>query len=990
MDAVWYMFYIRKFMFSLYNFLFYFGPIPASYRPAVFLLPFLIIFSATARADVTFTSSLDGFQQIQPNSSPAAGTGTVILNAAENQVTVTLYLAGLTSAGTTAVIRKASRGNLGPSVFFLPNGNFSQNFAVTTAQAADLKSGLWYFNVGTANFPAGELRGQIEALDAPAFLGLSAWYRGEGNALDSSVFTNNGSVQNEATFADGKIGTAMSFDGVDDFVRVPSSASLNIPSQITVQAWLRPSSTGNGVIVDKHTPGIIDGYAFDLVNGRPRLVLGLSGFQSPTVLTPNIWTHVAAVYDGGNIRIYVNGIQNGVSTAITANGFGNSQPLTIGANSTTTEGFFGGLIDELQITSRALSSAEITAAYKSVPFTFSNGALDTSFGSVGILTTAIGGGNDIAQAVAVQPDGKIVVAGYSFNGANNDFVVVRYNQDGTRDITFDGDGIATTDVGASNDEVFALALQPDGKIIIGGETANGTNLDIALVRFNANGSLDTTFDGDGIVTTAAGPGNDLIRSIAVQADGKIVAAGTASNGTNNDLAVVRYESNGSLDTGFDGNSGTGNGIVTTPVGTGNDIGYSVAIQRDGRIVVAGYYASVSTGNDTALARYEADGRLDTTFGSGGIATAAFSPDTDEALAMTLQSDGKIVIAGCIRNGGPNDYLTARFNQNGSIDTLFGTGGRTIIPFSSLLDIALGVAVQNDGRIVAVGFASNGVNNDFGVVRLNPDGMPDASFGVGGRLLTPLGTSTDNANAVAVQEDGRIVVVGRAIVGATADFGVIRYGYGTNANVNDGFFSLNARTAIRFDNAYRGGTSMVTQVNSDALPPIPNRLFYIGAPRTIRTSALFSGNAAVKLTLPDSIGQTSFDAAQIMQFEDGLWVDKTTESPPRDFASRSLYARISLSSPIAIITKIFQPVGITTVSGRLFNANGKGVANALLTATNQNAERVYTLSNPFGYYRFRGLLTGRNYVINIASKRVQFAPLSISVNEDLTDINITAR
>ncbi len=787
-----FMFYRGKFMPSRCSALLKYSQMLSSLRTAIFLVPCLILFATAARADTTFISSLDGYQQVPSNSSSAAGTGTVILNSAENQVTVTLFLAGLTNTETTASVQLAPRGNSGPSVFSLPIGNFSQSFAVTAEQVADLKNGSWYFNVGTVGFPLGELRGQIE----------------------------------------------------------------------------------------------------------------------------------------------------------------------------------------------------LPAAYNPVAFPFSNGALDATFGSGGTLITPVGSLNAVAQAVAIQPDGKIVAAGYSFNGAKNDFAVVRYNPDGTLDTTFDGDGIATAGVGGFDDEAFAVALQPDGKIIVGGETSNGANFDIALVRFNSNGSLDPTFDGDGIVKTAVGPANDLIRSIAVQPNGKILVAGNASNGTNSDLVVVRYESNGSLDTGFDGNSGSGNGIVTTPVGTGNEIGYSVAVQPDGRIVVAGYYAAVSS-TDPAIVRYETDGRLDTTFGNGGIVTPSFSPGTDEALAMTLQNDGKIVIAGCIQNGGPNDYLIARFNPNGSLDTAFGTGGRTIVPFSPSVDIALGVAIQSDGKIVAAGFASNGSDNDFGIVRLNADGIPDGSFGSGGRRLTPL-ASSDNANAVAIQEDGRIVAAGRTFVGSIGEFALIRYGYGTNSTVNDGFFSLNTGTEVRYDNGYRSGASSVTMVNSAALPPLPSGMNYIGTPRTVNTSALFSGNAVVKLTLPIGIDAASFNSAQILQFENGLWVDKTTAQPARDFGSRVLYARISVSSPIAIVTPTTQPVRAVSVSGRLLTANGKAVASSLVTATNQIGGRIYAVANPFGYYQFAGLLTGGNYIINIASKRSRFAPRAISVNDDLANIDLISQ
>lgn len=278
-----------------------------------------ILFLTFGVSAQTFHSALNGAQEVPSNSSNAVGVGTVILNAAETNITVTLYLSGLSGAQTSAKIH-----NSGGIVFNLPGGNFSQGFAVSPAQVAELKAGLWYFNVNSANFPNGEIRGQINALSS-----------------------NN-----------------------------------------------------------------------------------------------------------------------------------------------------------------------------AVPFPFSNGSLDATFDVDGIVTTDIGGGSNIAQSVAVQTDGKLVVAGFSRNSLNNDFAVARYNP---------------------------------------------------------NGSLDTTFDGDGMVTLSIGSGSELVRSIAVQTDGRIVVAGQIFNGTNNDIVVVRYNSDGTLDATFDGNSGAGNGIVTTAIGSGNDFGYGVAI-----------------------------------------------------------------------------------------------------------------------------------------------------------------------------------------------------------------------------------------------------------------------------------------------------------------------------------------------------------------------------------------------------------------------------
>ncbi|MEP6786909.1 MAG: CHRD domain-containing protein [Acidobacteriota bacterium] len=759
----------------------------------------ILLLNSAALANKVFSSAPTGLQETPVNYSSAAGAGSVVLSAAETQVTVTLYFAGLTSTQTSAAIHgPATAGSTGAVIFALPNGSFTQNFAVTAQQAADLKAGLWYFEVRSSDIPLGEIRGQITAA----------------------------------------IGTPVMF----------------------------PSS---------------------------------------------------------------------------------------------------------------------------------NGMLDATFGTNGVLSTAVGPGNDVAQAVAIQSDGKIVAAGFAFNGSNNDFAIVRYNPNGTLDDTFDGNsgngnGIILTPVGPSDDEAFGIVLQPDGKIILAGQTRNPSNEDVAVVRYNTDGTLDTTFDGDGRVIIPIGAGNDLARSVAVQADGKIVLVGNGSNATNSDIAIIRLESNGSLDTSFDGNSGNGNGIVTVPVGAGNDQGYVAAIAGDGKIVVAGYYAA-AVSSDTVILRLNTDGRLDSTFDGDGIAPHSFSAtDSDEALAMTLQPDGRIVIAGCIRTGGGvlNDFLIARFDQNGSVDNSFGTGGLTVVPFSSLADIALGVAVQPDGKIVATGFASNGSKNQFGVTRVNANGTPDTSFDGDGKMQTTIGTTADSANAIALQADGKIVIVGRAVSGG-ADFGVARYGYGSNALGNDAFIGLDQTTAIRFDSVYGAGSSSVTLLNAASLPPLPAGWSFIGSPRNINTSALFSDSILVRLTLPDGLTPANFAVVRILQYENGAWVDKTTTSPARDFASKTIYARISSLGPLAAASPGGPVSGTASVSGRLNGGPGRNAYTSVVTITAAGGAKYYTRVNQFGYFQFQGLAAGGIYLINPSSKTVVFAPLLIALNDELVDVNITA-
>ena len=394
----------------------------------------------------------------------------------------------------------------------------------------------------------------------------------------------------------------------------------------------------------------------------------------------------------------------------------------------------------------------------------STGALDTSFSSDGKVTTGIGSAGDRGRAVRIDANGKIVVGGYSYNGSDQDFAVVRYDTDGSLDTDFHSDGKATAAVGSGNDEAHAMVLDADGNILLAGHSVVGSHPDIALAAFTAGGEPAAILDR-GITTTAVGSGDDTANAVAVQPDGKIVAAGYSSNGTDNDFAVVRYNADGTLDTGF-----SSDGKVTTAVGSGEDEAGAVALQADGKIVAAGS-SNNGSDQDFALVRYNADGSLHTGFGTGGKVTTAIGSGNDGASAVALQSDGKIVAAGYSHNGTDNDFAVVRYNADGTLDTGFGTGGKvTTAVGSSSIDLVHSVAVQSDGKIVAAGYSGN----DFAVVRYNADGTLDTGFGTGGKVTTAVGSNDDEARSVAVQSDGKIVLAGYSNNGSDWDFAVVRY------------------------------------------------------------------------------------------------------------------------------------------------------------------------------------------------------------------------
>ncbi len=330
-----------------------------------------------------------------------------------------------------------------------------------------------------------------------------------------------------------------------------------------------------------------------------------------------------------------------------------------------------------------------------------NGWMDLDFGpnGTGTVISPIGSFQDFGFTVALQPDGKIVVTGACWNGSNYDFCLARYQASGTLDPSFGSGGTVISPIGSDNDLGLAIALQPDGKIVVGGYCKSGSNNFLCLARYRANGTLDPDFDGDGKLISTFGTTTYIENSaIALQPDGKIIVAGSCVSGSDNDFCLARYQANGAIDTSF----GSG-GKVTTPIGSSQDYGYAVALQPDGKIVVAG--SCVGSSNlDFCLARYNTGGTLDVTFGSSGkVTTAIGSPTSQEyGFAVAVLPDGKIVVAGKCSG----DFCLARYHASGTPDTNFGSGGTVTTPIGPATDNGLAMALQPDGKIIVAGYCAN--------------------------------------------------------------------------------------------------------------------------------------------------------------------------------------------------------------------------------------------------------------------------------------------
>ncbi len=421
--------------------------------------------------------------------------------------------------------------------------------------------------------------------------------------------------------------------------------------------------------------------------------------------------------------------------------------------------------------------------------------LDPSFGNGGTVIKTVAN-SDRVYAAALQPDGKIVLAGSSrtsTSGSYPNYALTRFHPNGTLDGSFGVGGVVTTNLGiptGAAQEIHALVLQPDGKIVAVGsvKTTGGGYVATGVVRYQSNGSLDPSFGVNGILAIDAAADAAAV----LQPDGKIVCGGGEGVSSMADFQIARVHANGTLDSTF----GT-NGIATIDfTGDGDGI-FGLALQPDGKIVAVGRTSNIpfdGTRWNFAAARVLPNGALDATFGAGGKVWTDFAAKDDTAFAVLIQGDGKILLAG---RGQPQendwDFALVRYHANGTLDTSFGLGGKTITPLSNI-DGAFAVKLQTDGKIVTAG-VRGGTSTAFALMRHNPDGSLDSTFGDGGKVVTFF-NGRDEARAVLIQPDGRIIVAGTSRGGASiGDFAMARYLGDLQLN---GAFSRGAHGSQTFD------------------------------------------------------------------------------------------------------------------------------------------------------------------------------------------------
>lgn len=422
----------------------------------------------------------------------------------------------------------------------------------------------------------------------------------------------------------------------------------------------------------------------------------------------------------------------------------------------------------------------IAAAFSSLLFNLTHAAhaapgdLDPTFGTGGIARVDYGGHDD-GEALAVQPDGKIVVGGKASFPGSDAVGVARLNPDGSLDTSFGHGGRIFANLFPYFFQVEDLALQPDGKIVVGGSVDRGlgSSYDFWLLRLNPNGSHDLGFGTGGVVMTGLFFSSfDRLIALEVQDDGRILAAGGLKRTPDEDFhfVVVRYLPDGQLDLDF----GTDGKAITDPMPGDSHI-EDIALQPDGKIVATGFSFS-----EYALVRYDSQGRLDPSFGGDGIVLSTASPyRAAYPLAVVVQPDGKIVAGGFALSSGPDSHFALwRFLPDGSLDPDFGVGGRSLTDFSGRNDLIHALALQADGGIVAVGQTqpNQSILSDFALARYTSDGQLDPDFGTGGTVVTDFFGGYDVAMDVASLPDGRLVVTGevQGVPEAPADARVARY------------------------------------------------------------------------------------------------------------------------------------------------------------------------------------------------------------------------
>ncbi|MHB1038383.1 MAG: PKD domain-containing protein [Pirellulales bacterium] len=530
----------------------------------------------------------------------------------------------------------------------------------------------------------------------------------------------------------------------------------------------------------------------DVVSGQSKLARYSSGLPGYKVVVQNV---PPALTLSGNLTTIADSIYT-LTLRSADPGTDTISQWNVNWGDGTTEQFPGNSSSVTHVYSAPYGPYTVSAtatdeegSYTLSPVGGNAGLLDRAFGTGGVQLTDVYNNTDwgdCGNPMALQSDGKIVVAGYVKNGSQRDTAVARYLPDGTIDPSFGDDpanpGIAVISASTGDDFAQAVVIQPNGKIVVAGQTVNGSNCDFAVMRLDSDGTVDPAFavETNGVATADFYGNSDMAFSVAIDPYGGIVAAGYAYDGTQYDFAVARFTSEGILDGTFDHD-----GKVTVDfkastedlnAPTRSDYARSVLIQPDGRILVGGFAKNAAGDNDFAMVRFKPDGHYDTTFHSDGkVTTDVMTGNWDYLRSLALQGD-RIIAGGYVwQSANDYDFCVLRYEANGERDMSFGPpngNGMATTDFFVGTDYVYNVLVQPDGAILAAGRAEQGITNNhlFALARYLPDGEPDLDFGTQGKTTLDLAHSSpgnpdygEYVYHAQMQLDGKIAIVGSDVV-----------------------------------------------------------------------------------------------------------------------------------------------------------------------------------------------------------------------------------
>jgi uncharacterized delta-60 repeat protein len=403
------------------------------------------------------------------------------------------------------------------------------------------------------------------------------------------------------------------------------------------------------------------------------------------------------------------------------------------------------------------------------------GPLDPFFGNGGTSIGITGNASIDSKNILIQPDNRIIQVFVSYAANHYEFGVLRYKTDGQLDSSFGNNGKTTTAIGLSDGYATAGALQPDGKIVVVGSANTSNSIAFGLVRYNSNGTLDNSFGSSGKVIASFGLYYDRATSLAIQPDGKILVAGSSADSYyTGAFALARFKINGTPDSSFGQNGKiiTHLGPFVTYIGGqyfgryAEESANAVVLQPDGKIILGGtsyttdgcwdYYGGIYCNPAFAMVRYHSNGIIDSSFGANGKVTDSIT--LLQMSSMALQNDGKILVLG---DGNPNSFITKRYNSNGSIDNNYGVGGTSNTKIAGLNTYhgPRSIAIRPDGKIIIGGVLSGNNVSQFAILRNTSNGLPDSSFNGNGTLFFKLRQPESLEEITSVALQGNKIIAG---------------------------------------------------------------------------------------------------------------------------------------------------------------------------------------------------------------------------------------